>query len=601
MEILRLIPSLGNNVELQLHREKSIYTLEAILSSDKRVYEDITYEFEMVDAPEYNELSVYFNGEAMDFSVQGTNFVVNSETHNQAVFGGRIGFLQISLCFETNIGEKIWYYSEYVSILVKSTRDNQAINTMLDYVYENQRDLLYQGVGSVLIGKNYQQSYDDFWSQILLLEEIMKVYENQFGYFKANCRTKLEECEVVDRTDKLQYVDARTIRYIVQHPEYLKNDVRGIELGHQKFLPTKTLMIQNKNTYDIYENQVVVSFLKRICNEVAELRGKVEQFIDNIAIGFNSENDYIVSSQIIYKNAYDSLSEFFERLKIIEDKVEYLYVSYRGILDVTEQDLINIPKPTAIFMSIPQYNQIYICIHRWFSKTGYDFIKERYMLGFFDAPSIYEAYVLTKLLGMIKDYGYELQEAKKVTYHLGSNVRFQQKDCNNTFKFVDGNNTVILYYEPVIYDHDTRNINGIGLYRNNSVGFRQDSEQETIGSCYTPDYLIKLVVKGMEKYIILDAKYKYFSNVRHKDVPVLSYKYLFSIDPVDSNCSVEGLGLIYGKHNNITSVASFFDREIPGTRDKSPFVRLIPLTENMSYENQRRNVFDLLQYLSDNI
>lgn len=601
MEVLRLIPDSGEIVELQLNTDKSIYTLEKVLLSDKKVYGDIDYKFEFADVPEDAELTIYFNDDLKQhYFSDGYIEIKNKKVRGERLktFGDRIGFLQIRLCLESDSGENVNFYSEYVSLLVRPNRDNQAITSILNYIYANQQDILYQKTQSILVGNNYQKSHDDFWSQIIILEEIIKVYESKFGYFKANCRTKLTECEVVDRTDKLQYVDGRTVRYITQHPEFLRKDARGIEVGNQRFLPTKTLMIQNKITYDIYENKVVLAFLKRVCNDVSDIKLQMEEYYNSITINEDVEDGYILSSQILYQNALDTLRTFLDRIKIISDKVEYLYLSYKRILDVSEIELISMPKPTAIFMSIPQYNQIYVCMHSWFSKTGYDFENERHMLRFFDAPSVYESYVLLKLIEMIKAYGFVLESSKKVTYPVITDPRFVASDYNNTFVFKEGAITLTLYYEPVIYDYDSYSINQIGLYRNNSVPYQcGENYVDPEVSAYTPDYVLKAEKDGVERYIISDAKYKEYKIVRNRDASELSYKYLFSIDPIETKGAVKGLALIYGKPDEENSVESFFNREIPGTRTDEPFVTLVPMTEDVPYNTQRQMVFEMLRSL----
>lgn len=84
----------------------------------------------------------------------------------------------------------------------------------------------------------------------------------------------------------------------------------------------------------------------------------------------------------------------------------------------------------------------------------------------------------------------------------------------NTFVYSRGGERITLYYQPVIYDTDQRSVNGIGLYRNNSILLHSGTvePEETEGYYYTPDYLIKIEEKGKrgDRYLILDAKFAAF-------------------------------------------------------------------------------------------
>lgn len=601
MRFLRFKPENGKTFDVKLNKDKQRYTIENILTTKSYIFEDIDYTFEIVDdEDELNDvdLQVYFNGDKME-SIMTDHIIKTSPLYKGGTtFGGRIGFIQISICITDCQGNDAWLYTEYLSIMIKSTDFHRSIDAMLNYIYENQADILFDNAIQISGGENYKESYEDFWSQIMLFEEIVSVYENLYGYFKANCRAKLTGVEIVDRTDKLQNVDARTIHFIMQHPEYLKKNFAGIEIRNHKYLPSKTMMIQKRITHDIYENQVVLSFLKKMYMEIEKLRLKIYSYKESLNMQREYSDGYIMSSYIIYQNAYEILREFGEKVITIENRIGYLYMWYKKILDVREMELLDFPTPTAVFMSIPQYNRIYTCIHNWYGKTGYDFQKEKVMLGFFDGPSIYESYVLIKMINLIKAIGYQLVEARHVRYELSPGSRYVPKEYNNTFVFKCEGQKITIFYEPIIYDEDRREINEIGLYRNNTNSLTGNAEKERNGHCYyVPDFVIKAEYDNKERYIICDAKYTKNWKVKEKFIPELSYKYLLSISTVEDYMDIVGLCIIYGITENEQRIKSFFDREIEGTRKKEPFIDYMPLTEEISYTEQVNNLQVLFQKL----
>ena len=83
------------------------------------------------------------------------------------------------------------------------------------------------------------------------------------------------------------------------------------------------------------------------------------------------------------------------------------------------------PRPTAIFMSVPQHNRIYVRIHRWFRFGIYDFSKENFMLLFIKISSLYESYLLTKMLCYFRDRGYSLGVSKHCVYPVSKRWKYR--------------------------------------------------------------------------------------------------------------------------------------------------------------------------------
>lgn len=97
------------------------------------------------------------------------------------------------------------------------------------------------------------------------------------------------------------------------------------------------------------------------------------------------------------------------------------------------------------------------------------------------------------------------------------------------------------YYEPIIYDDDSTSINGIGLYRNDSISLNSESYEEYRGHYYDPDYLLKLSDGQRDSYKICDANFSSKFKTRNKMIPVLTYKYFTSISAIRPEDSLKGL------------------------------------------------------------
>ena len=597
MKEITLFSHDGCDVVLKLNNEKRAYAVEHILDVRCRVYSDVDYSMSLCSDKEIIDVKVYLNGEAVDSIYK--DGVVNFYNENRTIFAGVIGFVQLSLYVEYNDGNAEWKYTEYASVLIKPTDTNKALDAMIKYVYENQEDILFRDAQVACIGKQLNKSYGDFWSQIILLEEIANVYETDYGYFMANCRTKLEKVDVLDSIEKLQEIDSRTLQYISQHPEYLRNAVTGIKYGGQFFSPTKTLMSQKRITNDIYENQVVISFLEHILDEIFVLKEKIKDYINFVNIDSENTDGYIVSSYLLYMNARDTLEEFFDKIIQLEKQYQKLVNSYGRILKVKRISMNMRPDPTPIFMNLPQYNRIYTCILRWFDKVGYDLLNERVMLSFFNAPSIYEAYVLIKLINQIKEFGYTLNNSSRVNYPKQSNWLHKCQNYNNTYFFSNEHSRLVLYYEPTVYDDDSSSINGIGLYRNNTISLNHETEDERNGHYYVPDFILKYESDDKVKYLICDAKFSRKSKVQYYLMPDLIYKYISSLSTINDNEGIVGMCIFYGLSEENVEMQSFYDKQIKNAKVIKPIIEMLPLSETISYSEQTDNAVELLRQLTE--
>ena len=585
----------GNGTELQLHQGIHLYKTEDILSATKMVYEDTPYFFEVdEDLSSYASVRMYFNKERVRIHCNGTQITVDTKERDGKIFHGLLGFLQIRLYLESYDGTEEVYHSEYASIMVKPGSPKvRNVEAMLHYIYDNQRDLLYATANVVNCGKNLGEKFDDFASELSFLEELADVYERNIGYFKANSRFKLEQVEVVDSIYKMQYVNEKTVRHIVEHPDLLRVGKTGIKMGKQSFLPDKTLMPQNKITWDIYENQVILGFLKKIIFDTKDLRERLSDYIAAANTRELPAGEYVPSSNLIFSNVLEVLKEYRKRTDSIYDRFVKMASIYSQILPVHEIDCSVQPKPTQIFLSVPQYNQIYTAMHKWYQKTGYDFSTEKVMLQLMDIPSIYEVYILVRLIQAILAKGYVNISDKRILYPNVSTA-FYRKETNNTFTFSKENKYITLYYEPAIYNSDSA-YNGINLFRNTSVsffnsGYDTNSTRSNTGSYYVPDFLMKVEEEEQEKYLIMDAKYSSFEKVKYELTPELVYKYIFSISPTINNAKVLGLGIFNGIYKREPK-QSLYDGNV--VRDIHPFVELIPLSEEMSKEEIEQNMESL--------
>ena len=497
------------------------------------------------------------------------------EEDKKTLFKDCFGFARITLklIFEDETEEL--RFSEYLSVLYRKGYMSEKVDAMYDYIFQNGRQLLYKSEQNIVSTSfDDRERRDSIFAKLNLASEIAIFYENNFGYFKANSKFKVTQKYAVDNIEKLKYLSPRTLEYMATHPEHFKQIVgeQGIKIQGTYYYPEKTLVPQDDITVDIYENRVIVGFLGSVLSGLLDIEKQVKQLMNNIPEFQVSEESYIHSAFSILRNTKVILSEKESLCRELINKFQTLYSMYQRTMFVLPEEINTPPKPTAIFLSTPKYNMIFNSICQWFDYGEYDDREEAFMLSIINISSMYELFILCKMINDLKHTGYVLNSSERYIYRFPYKTLYNNSDCYNTYYFSKDNEELVLYYQPVIYC-GFNNHNRIGLYRNTTIQF--DGSFGNV-SYYTPDYVIKRIVDGKSKYDIIDAKFRN-RNRTIGTFPELSYKYLFSISTMKDSDQIEGLYIIYGKDNDEAEM-SVYDCELENQRIL-PKAMIIPMSE----------------------
>ena len=350
--------------------------------SKKSIYSDLSYEFTIdgIDLSTIEGIYVYINDcyESCSYNNGVIRFPGRGGS-DRRIFMDCYGFVEITLNIQLNDGSELNLRSEYLPVLVKKGQLNDSVKAMAQYVYSNQEDLLLNGDPKPKdLASLKEQGSQSLAAQVLLAEEIASVYERNYGYFKANSRFKIEKTASVDHIEKLQYITPATMQYIALHPEQLRqvNSTTGIRINNKVYHPNKTLVVEDRHSYDIYENRIIVGFLRTMIFNIDTLIENTDSILQNIPSDNDPVGEYVYSSLFIFAHTAKMLQECRDRLLIVKQKMAQLWQMYSSIMSVETVEVQYIPKPTALFMSIPQYNKIFVTISQWFSFGIYNFEKK---------------------------------------------------------------------------------------------------------------------------------------------------------------------------------------------------------------------------------
>lgn len=588
--VLRLLPDNQEPQELVLQQHRlSNSILDVANATSAYVFNDYKYRAQLLNSGGgISNLVFLLNGQEIGITYSPDNGMISFQDYSfgQRIFLECYGFAQITIIFDDKCGNQQIRDTEFIHILVRKGRQNDSVRRMTEYIYEQNAELL---IGDRTLPKDVsglkESARKTIESHILLLEQISVTYEENYRYFKMNSRFLTIPKEHVDHFEKLQYVSRNTLQYIAQHPEELQqvHHSSGIRIGNYRYQPNKTLIIDNEKSYNIYENRVVLGFLLFLLHEIEHIQKELSAIVSRVPQKLMENNGYVTSSYFIYAKTLEVVKVLLNDVQELHRKFTSLYYLYARVLPIKPENVSSIPRFTPLFRAIPQYHQIYDCSISWFSKGVFTIREEQFMLSFIKISTLYEVYVLTKLINYFRQVGYTLTVADKIPYPSPSKY-YENTYCNNQFIFKNASGQITLYYQPVIYSTNRQQVTGIGLYRNTSISYPKVRDGTSYrGKHYTPDFLIKYEYSGAstEKYLIADAKFSRLQTVKDREFAELAYKYLFSISPISPEGQVIGLCIFNGlpeTESQRDSLANIYDFEL--AHPITPCADVVTLTEN---------------------
>ena len=602
--LLKLQSKTGKqDLELEL-KEASVFNFEDILENQSpvsvcadAVYSSVALACSNIEEIAYTEffLQDASLGKAINTNGEIVFDLKNSEISNGLIFGDCYGFVQLNILIRFVDGTVKNLYSNYVAVFFKDTAENQNLQKMAEYVYENYERFLYDDRQKPSYEMSIKEAdYKNIETYIRLIKNLINSYDSSYSFFRVNAKNKIVESGKIDDFEKLSYIQSSTLSFISQHPEELipVNTKSGIKIGRNYYRPMKTLVSNNVFTYNLYENKVLIGFLKYLHSEIKRLLQKIDNlFFKIITTQSVSLTGYISSVQYIFQGTMRRLEKNKEELLFLKDNIVRLYYAYFSIFNFEVEEINRIPEPTPIFMSIPQYNVVFNSIVQWFKFGGYNLEKEECLLPLLINNQLYEYYALLKILNSIvhEVSNNKLVAVKQFYYKLPSKALYRNTLYNNTFIFETPSKRISVFYQPVIfgqsYSSDLMENNSIGLYRNTTLRFPSVyTDAEDKGgkfSYYAPDYIIKIEKSTACEYIILDAKYSDIAVVKNHYFAALEYKYLFSINTEKLEDKIIGLYALCGKYNINDEFIDIYDiaRQL-GYSNNKPEAKLIPLFES---------------------
>ena len=227
---------------------------------------------------------------------------------------------------------------------------------MIRYIINRSKKIEFPGSVCDLFGINFDGNNRNFKAEDIL-NSILKVYAENYRHFYNNSRARLTEIKSVDSIEKLTTFSQDTARFIVTHPQYLSMAKDGpVKFKSNTYRPRKTLVSSNRKSYDIYENRIVLGFLKYLSN----LSTQGEKFKDAMYI----------KRMISDPNTETETPEFGDVTELTV-KFRKMYEKYKKIFSNTADITVDsLPQMTHIFKNVPHYRDIYKHIRLFFFRRS---------------------------------------------------------------------------------------------------------------------------------------------------------------------------------------------------------------------------------------
>lgn len=556
---LRLMDEANQDlIELDLFDAKQVQPISKVIQlPDQKIFANSSYIGQLLSpiTSDISSIDIFVNGYAVNNTYNGNTgrIYFYDPYNNSRIFADSFGLAKIELSFRCKEGN-CRLVTPYIQVMVHPGPENFNANAIGKYTALHS-DLLLYGTNADYMRCDDQcaESQHSLEDKVRLLKRCTVLMESALREIQAN-RAFQEE-----KSPSRSMASYSRMKEMTRHPNTLSLPNPGVaRVAGDSFSPT-TRMIQTKTlSTDTYENRVILSFLNTINRELAGLTVEIEQLIDTLPKKLEVEKGYVSSSVYMSKATILTLNHLKEDIQHLQVGFHRLHGMFEKIIPAREQYLSTPPKMTPVFARNRGYRQVFSEIQNWFALKNVTAGDIRFATAFLQITNLYEVYVLSKLGDFMKENGFTLLTSHKVLYDKNEAYFYQNSEVNNYFEFEKKDVKITLYYEPVIYEPGNPECVKTGLVRNTSLSFPRGWGEIAKGHYYTPDYILKLESRYWKgaRYIIGDAKYSSYQNVKDYKVIPLVYRYLFSISPIAAEDEITGLYIFQGKETNAKQLES---------------------------------------------
>ena len=233
-------------------------------NNEQLFFENYQYRLIIRDVEEYDDVEIFVGDYAVPLHYKAS--MDWFETEQDLIFGGCFDLAYISVWVSEGDGKDHYFYTDFLRIATTKQTTTQ-VEQMLDEIERNIPNFL-----ETCFSRNNKNSglrndsTRSIWNTLKLVDEIVKAYEENYDSFFNHKKSFVEPVASIEDVRSMRIVNQESLRWIACNPDNLvKTDKKtGIHLNGQNYVPTKIKTYISQYSYDVYENRVILGFLKNI-------------------------------------------------------------------------------------------------------------------------------------------------------------------------------------------------------------------------------------------------------------------------------------------------------------------------------------------------
>ena len=453
-------------------------------------------------------------------------------------------------------------YSSYLLCASKNEDDNNNTENMLNELLLYDNDKVNSWIfgnkeandiqNGLVEGAMRAKSYRSVTTYIQMLRQVSECYRKYYLYFKKSAKHN-----VIPIPKRIDYKQARKlgqrdINWLFKNLEQLfPVDIdTSIESGGINYLPLRIMTEHRQINFMVYENEIIMSFLKTIIGEAQQIFTELQRAIVTAEDIYNRlritpPKGYFAPIITVKQIQNKYLRTVQNDLKFIVSELRKIYQMYYGILPIKGEALSYLPRKTKVFQEIQAYSKVYDLIVKWFEFGEISLEREKIIFRVKTIDKLYEYYCLQQILKMLLDEDFVIRDANNdircIEYKVGDNKYKNEVDVANTYVLYRNEEKVVVYYQPVIYSDGYSN--GLNLYRTTKKN-----------SYYSPDFVLKFSRGKDEKYVVLDSKYANRNSIIKYRLRECIWNYGVEVEAREETAGVEMMWLLQGRRDDSAAI-----------------------------------------------
>jgi len=504
-----------------------------------------------------------------------------------------VAYLSIGVMKGDDIQE---YDTDYLLCVSRNQDEYESVQTMIEQIMDFPDEKVNKWVfqvpeeesllDSIMNGGYQKNSSKSLTSYCELIGEIYRVFRKNLSMFRSRSKCDLIQKDCVMPYQNTRQFSTNEFNLLIKNLDQLNPVHHGTAIQHngRNYLPQRIQSAQLVQNSDVYENRVILGFLKMIVNKLKLIRQSYRTELKNeqsLLIRLKKLEGKWGKAPILIIKRYQLQrgEKLIGRLEELLKLCQELHYSYKLLLNCNEEIITSIPRKTKIFQTIRHYSDIYDLIIKWFRYGDFSLNKETLFLRIKKLDKLYEYYCTLHLLKMLKDQGFNPKESPQSIQSYSyedAPLYTPEKSIPNTYELQNERYEITFYYQPVIYGWNSKTRNGISLYK-------------TQKGILTPDFLFKIMSIDhlVETYAIMDAKFSTRNTIKIYSWDKMLKKYVLIIASENEFYpAVSFMWLLQGRVDDSTKYLPFYNSPLAKKHKPIPSYGIYTLNGTEYYSQE---------------